>query len=487
MKKSSAPQLNGRHRDRKTNGHAVRVIGNAAEPIPARPEMITPERVVMSIRQRFNPLRQVTPDLLSSQLDQFFRGWLWPISRTWDAMQRRDDRLASVVPKRESDVARNGFEIVQLEKSAEAEQHQDALEFFFKNLTVQHALDENQVGRFPLLVRQMMKARGMKYACHEIQWQQNMSGLTALFRFAPPWYFENITGRLRFLEQDFAYYGTDMPEDQWLVTVADLPLMEASSVAYMFKWMPLKDWVNYTEKFGFPLIVGECNAAFDSPEWKGMVASLQNIGIDWSGVFNLGSKVSALDVSRNGEAPFKALVEEMNKAMTILWRGGDLSTQSHHGGGQGQGASLQKSETEVLTEDDAQWIAETLNTQISRKVIAYVFGATEAKAELKIVTADQRNPQVDIQALQVLVPMGAKISTEDAQERFGFPIADEADDLLQPPATPAPEVKPPEPGTESNSLLQQARQLVATALREPDANLSNALASVRKQLPGLLD
>jgi phage gp29-like protein len=453
---------------RKAEGKRMKaeVVGRAAPPVPTGGEFITPERVIMSLRQRFNPIRILTPELLSVQLDQMTRGYLWPIMRTWDAMEKRDDRLSSVCPKRFSAVSRYGIEVVTREKSAAAEAQKEALEFFFDNCRTQNALDENEVGGVRSLLSQMARAIGMRYVCHEILWEPRLNGLTATFRLAPPWYFECLTGRLRFLEQDFVYYGADMPPDRWLVTVG-AGIMEASSVAYMFKWMPLKDWVNYTEKYGMPGLLGECNGAYGSPEWKAMVTMLQNFGQDWAAVMSLGSKITPINAAVAGEAPFKPLVDQCDKAMTILWRGSDLGTMSHSGQGQGQGASLQQSETDVMTEDDALWLGETLNTQIVPRILQYTFGTDEALVELRVMTAEKRDKNQDLAAIQVLGPAGVPFAVDAMLERFDFPTPDEGDELLVFPPTAEPGEPAPDDSETSNSA-------VARAIARLDMTISNA-------------
>ena len=93
---------------RKLNGHRVpATVHHAANaPAPDTGEKITTERVQMSIRTRFDPLPSLNPRLLVRYLQQFEFGYLDLAARTWDAMERRDDRLSSVVPKAKSALSR---------------------------------------------------------------------------------------------------------------------------------------------------------------------------------------------------------------------------------------------------------------------------------------------------------------------------------------------------------------------------------------------
>ena len=401
---------------------------------------ITPARVELSIRQRFNPIRILTPELLATQLDQFARGYLAPIMRTWETMERRDDRLASVASKAKSALARHGYEIVTKDDAdgGEAARHKEALEYFYANLTVTDAYDENRVGGFALLVRTMAHAVGRKYSVHEICWQPGKSGLTAEFRAAPGWFFENLTGRLRFLTQDFDYMGVPMNPDDWLVTVGD-GIDEACSVAYMFKHLPLKDWLNYSEKFGFPGILGKTAASQGSAQWDAMKAAVSAFANDFAAVCNVSDTIEMIKADGGqGSTPFEAIVEKMDRAMSILWRGADLGTQSHHGTGQGQGALLQQDETDALDEDRAQLLSETLNTHIDRRVIAFTFGSgVTPLARVRIKTRESRDRDFELRAIGALVPLGLPISVADTLNRFGFPAPAEGEAVLKAPPTPA--------------------------------------------------
>src|SRR5262249_20851582 len=138
--------------------------------VPHATHLITPERIQASIRARFNPIPSLTPQLLGSYLESFRLGFFRNVALTWDAMERRDYKIQAVAPKRKKAVARRGWEIVTLEDSDEARKQKLALEYFYNHVSAASALEENETGGFPLLVRQMMDAVGKRYAVHEIIW-----------------------------------------------------------------------------------------------------------------------------------------------------------------------------------------------------------------------------------------------------------------------------------------------------------------------------
>lgn len=430
---------------------------------PKQSDLITPERVLFSLRARFNPLLSLTPQLLTSYLDSFRLGFFRNAALTWDAMERRDYKLQAVASKRKKAVARRGWEVLTLNDSPAAQQQKLALEYFYNHLTATTALEENETGGLALLARQMMDAVGKRYAVHEIVWQPGAGApasgpaaadsgsfkpsLTATFRFCPLWWFEGTRGHLRFLSTEFAIYGNDMTPGDWLVTVGD-GIMEACSVAFVFKHLPMRAWLNYVNKFGMPGIVGLTDAALNSKEWNDFADAIQKFSEDWVTVCNKGNVVQLVEPKGTADGPFAPLVEKMDRAMTILWRGSDLSTMSAHNAA---GASLQADESDILEADDAQMISETLDTQVSRFVLRYYFGDAPQLAYLKIRSVEKRDLDLDLKIDQFLVQSGAPISVRDALERYDRPAPRPGEELLK-PVGPVKE-QATEPANESTGNL----------------------------------
>lgn len=351
-------------------------------PTPANAKMrtqgepsISTERVTMSVRMRFNPLRGLTPDRLSQYLDQFDIGFFRQAAIAWDKIERRDTTLKAVAPKRKKAVARHGYDVLTMDKLEDsqkemAEAQQKALKYFYDNLTATDAVRPDQRGGMNLLVRQMMDAQSKYFAVHEIVWQPKAQGLTAQFVFCPLWWFEAVTGKLRYLDNEFQVYGRDMAPSEWMVTVGE-GYMEACAVAWMFKHLSLQDWVAFCEKFGTPFVDAATSASPGTPEWDALVDYVRNFGPDGGGVRSQGAVIELMEPKATAADTFKMMIENMDRAMTIIWRGGDLGTT---GKKDATGASLQGDESDILEGDDSTLIEETLALNVSRFVISWMFG-----------------------------------------------------------------------------------------------------------------
>jgi hypothetical protein len=380
---------------------------------------------------------------MSRHLDAFNGGYLREAAAIWDLLEERDDLIRAVVSKRKKSVARQGYTVLLNEdllpaQKAEAREHAGALEFFYRNLECENAIDSCEKGGFKLLIRQMMDAVGKRFAVHEIVWRKlevadrGMPGaggkrLSATFRFVPLGFFENTTGRLRFLDNATAREGKELEEGAWLVTVGE-GLMAATSTAWMLKHMSLNDWLIYSERNGKPVIRGISSAAEDSPEWERMEQAVEAVMMGTPVVHGTADDIKVIDLAAGGQIPFPELVERMDRMIAILWRGADLSTLSRD---RGYGASLQEKETCALEEDDAEMLTETLNRYVDAWVIRYLFGEeVKPLARVKVLSSPRECTATDLQVDEFLLRHGAPLSLESTLNRYGRVLPKRGEELF---------------------------------------------------------
>ncbi len=419
------------------------------------------------IRSIPDPIRGLTLQRLNRQLEAYANGWIGEFAATSEAMETRDDILLNVILKRKKAVSRHTWEVLAVDGSESALKHQQALDFFYSNLTCTHALKEDVQGGFNLLINQMMDATAKGWSVHEITWKPvlgvpravdefstsrrsgyesgqfskqtrsvmgaagssepcnrncyNGSGssgpdlLTAGFRFVPLWFFENSTGRLRFVARPQAV-GEPLKEREWLVRTGEA-LMVPCARAFVFKHLPLQAWLDYCQKFGTPGIRGVTSAPRDSAEWNTFAAAMQTFLSDLAVVTNSSESIEVIDLKGHGEAPFAALVERMDRIMAAIWRGADLSTISRD---KGYGASLQEAESQLLETDDAKAISETLNNTVDRWVIKYLFGeGAVPKAYIRIVVPAKESTAQDLAIDEFFIRQGVKLDLAKTLERYG--------------------------------------------------------------------
>ena len=409
--------------------------------------LVSAERVVQERRARINPIRGLNAKRMATAIDMFDSGYLREFAQICNKLAQRDDTIISVRGKRIRDVSEKGFEIVQLEESAAAEDHKAFLEDIYNNITATSVLNPDEQRGFSLLVSQMMDAIGMRWSVHELLWQPVGSDLRVTANWVPLWYFENIDGPLRYLPSLGASRGEELEETAWMITCGD-GLMEATAIAYLFKMMPLKDWLAFSEKFGLPLVLGKSGATPGSDEWDAMVQAVRDIGSDWGGVVSQGSEIELVESKNAGNTPFQPLVDMMDRKISTIWRGGDLSTMSK---GEAVGAEMQDEEKDILLKADAGLIAETLNMAIGRPAIDYRFG-TQPLAYLKIKVPDRVNVDQEIKISNHLISHGAPVAISDEMERFGRTLPEDGEPLMR-QLSPGPDAGNPDDEKEGKADL----------------------------------
>ena len=391
---------------------------------------VTPLRRDSLARLNWNPIRSLTPTSLARILDDFHAGKLRQAALVWDAIERRDDLLQGVISKRKKSISRLDWEILTLDNSEEAARQKEILEQFYNHLSCINAYDENERGGLPLLIRQMMDAVGKRYAVHEVVFKpfqkDGQSLLTAEFRFVPLFFFENKDGRLHFVG-DKGNKDIPLSSDEWLITTGD-GLMESCSIAYLFKHLPLRDWLIYCERNGMPGVKGITQARPGSAEWEIAREAVQNFGAEFHALMSAGTDIQAIDISGKGELPYPKLVERMDRAMAALWRGSDLTTLGRENA---VGVTQQRNERDLLEEDDAQMISDTLNEQVDRAVLRHLEKIEFPKAYFHLKPSPNKNLNNDLAILKTLWDMGVQLSLNDIREHFGINPPTDKNDTVQ--------------------------------------------------------
>lgn len=393
------------------------------------------ERVAREKRDRFNPLADWTPDVLTRQLVQFAQGNIKPLAWVMEWLELHDDTIATVAPKAKAAVSRHGHDVVFVDgidqnQKGKAEKQRAFLENFYATLQTSDAMEPEEQGGMRLLVQQVMDAYGKRYSAHHTIWQPQRDGsLRAQLVKVPLWFFENRTGKLRYLPSEHAYEGVSLDtmggRGAWMLAKGR-GVMLAGVIARMFKQIPLQDWLTYCDRHGMPAFLGRTTAKRGDEGWTQMADAVANLGAEFGGVVNVGDSIEVLSLAGSGELPYEKLVDRMDRAQVMLWRGGDLSTLSRENG---TGSNPQSDETDDLDADNAAWVEETLNSNLTARAIAWKFGAdTQVLAKLKLRTKARVNVTEEISTIKTARDLGVRISQSWFVNRFGISVAD-ADEL----------------------------------------------------------
>ena len=422
---------------------------------------------------RYNALYALDPDVLVRHLSAFERGDICGLERVLDEFELREDKMKIGAFKMAAAVSSKPWE-VRIRKGEEenprAKAHQRALTRFWNRVEATDAFCRNRKGGIRLLVKQMMSAQSRVYSVHDICWKVNGDGtLNATFTHVPAWCFENRTGRLRYIRNDGQTQGEEMRDGEWLVTVGEgvgIP----SAILAMAKRLSWNDWLLFSEKCGMPVIIGKTAAQRGTPAWDQLARAIRAVAPKTGLVADTGSDLSAVPMgSASGTGTYRELVDTVDRAISALYRGGDLATVSS--GPDAAGVNAQDGESELMDGDGCAMISETLRDQVEKFVIRFECGDFEPLAEIVInPPAETEDIDREIKIDSHLAGLGVKLSKSDALARYGRTEAtDESDALEAPkPAAPGgfgglPNERPPA------ASLQTALPSFKTASSKPDA------------------
>jgi len=429
---------------------------------------VTAERVRVEKQQAFNPLRNWTPDILTMQLEAYARGHIANLAWVMEWLEKHDDIIATVAPKAKAAVSRYGFDVmardeIRPEHKQLAEDQRGRLQAFWDGIEVGDALELEEIGGFRLLVQQVMDAYGKGYAAHHIQWRPSANGLSARFTRVPAWFWEATTGRLRFLESKWAQYGVEREKlggsSAWMISKGRAVLL-AGVIARMFKQLPLQDWLTFCDRHGMPAFLGKTSATKGTDGWLQMLSAVQGIGSEFGAVVNTSDTIEVLNLSGSGEVPYEKLIDRMDRAQVMLWRGGDLSTISRQ---DGTGSNPQQEDSDELDADNAVWVGETLDRQITRRVISYYFGdAVPVLVKTQLRTKTRQNVTQDLTVVKEARTAGVRVSKPWFLSKFGVVEADANEAALG--ETAAPKIGPAPTDASNSAEPTDAEKLLTDSL-----------------------
>lgn len=437
--------------------------------------VVNAERVKLEKQTRFNPLRGWTPDVLVRQLEAYSRGEIAALAWVMEWLEKHDDIIATVAPKAKAAVSRWGYDVLPKDEIApemkgQAEDQQGVLQEFYQSLRTSDAVELEEAGGMRLLVQQVMDAYGKGYAAHHIIWKPSRAGISAELVKVPTWFFEVTTGRMKFLPSHSAQRGVDLDEmggrNAWMLSKGR-GVMLAGTLARMFKQIPLQDWLTYCDRHGMPAFIGKTSAAKGTTGWQDMVSAVASVGSEFGAVVNTGDVIDVLNLTGQGEVPYVKLIDRMDRAQVMLWRGGDLSTMSRENG---TGSNPQQEDSDELDADNAAWVSETINRNLTAKVIAWKFGRNApVLCELKLRTKTRDDLTRDITIVKEAKGMGVRISKSWFTGKFGIVEADAEEAALGEVTTTALNSKQGAPE------IEQSMQRIRTALAKDMKPIGDAL------------
>ena len=410
-------------------------------------------RIEWAMRLKYSPMPELDMERLTQYRNAARIGELRDVGKVWEVMVEIDGELGVNADKRASDLASLAWDI-KSDGSIIGDEHKEALQYFYNNLTATEALDQDEVGGVNHLIYQVCHSAHLyKYYSSEMLMRIDSAGakqVTCEFRRCPVWFMEARRGYLAYLSHIFDLYGQPCIEGEWF-TVVGRGWMRPLMTAFALKWFPMRDWLLFCQRYGSGFLIGETDASPGTDEWNEALQALETLANDATVLANKTTTFKFLEQSQKNHTPFEPLVERVDKLYAKCLRGVDLATSSHVGGGGGAGASqgskpiganMQQEESGILLAQDVPWFNGYAQRRIDRPVIRYLFNQ-EPRAKFVLLHGEEEETPA-AQDTQLWVNMGLPVSVAQARERTGWREPEDDEPILKAaPVPPPPGANPP--------------------------------------------
>lgn len=453
----------------------------------AQTSLLTPQRVASWKEARFNPIRYLTPETLSQHLSSFDAGIFEFSAQVFQELMERDGMICTVSSKRKMKAGCFGWEIAKRPDADDEtfEAHRAVLKYCYDNLIVTEALDQDKRRGIQGLFEDMNLAQGMKWQNFELLARPDATtgGLTFTIVTVPLWFFENRTGKMRFLPAQGVYDGEDMDPNRWMI-VRGLGLMKPTSIEYIYAWIASRDWLFYTEAHSCPAVVGTTMAAHGTDAYEAFRDAIaQTLGPNAKYVINPQDKIEIVPMGSTGTLPYPEFIEKHHKLITQIWMGGEMGTMAV---GQAQvGSSNQAEDSKCVEDHDAQGITEALNFNIDKKVIEYHFGPGVQPAAY-ICVKPKRQPDTNAltSKFRFAEEMGIPVGQDAVREALNIPKPEEGEELISKPEPPA---NPAFNSRAANAVKGVMEKLQQTSIERLADESANAYEPLKDRLMGIVE
>lgn len=374
----------------------------------------------------------VSPGRIARCLNEYRSGEFREAGAVFEKIELYDTQVLSCSEKRSRDVSGLDWEIAEVDfdrsdsaQVAQAKRQREVLQDFYDTIVASDVRKLDMRGGVSDLVFQLMSAVGYGYACAEIKWipaqlTDGRGTYHAETLFCPLSYFEALNRALAVRTNPADICGTELASDSWLVAAyPGKPLLATSALIYMLKQTPLEDWAVAVEKYAMPNLVANTQAAKGTRDWDDTLDALRNFGNDYAGLFGNGTVVQLLR-GLEGTPPHKELVEHLDRALSVLWRGGDLATTSRSEG-EGTGVTMQAGELSKIQKSDRLFIASVLDARLTKPLLRFVFGEKARPLvyfSFKVDDAGELKSRLD--TVERLARIGLRIPSAQLYADFGI-------------------------------------------------------------------
>lgn len=203
---------------------------------------------------------------------------------------------------------------------------------------------------------------------------------------------------------------------------------------YLFRNYALKDWLIFLEVYGMPLRLGKYDSGANKEDKDALTAAIRSLGSDAAGIISKNTEIEFIEAVKSGgskENPYRGMLEfcakEISKALlgqTLTADVGDVGSYA---------AANTHNEVRLdLAKADTKAVAATARFQLARPIVGFNFGWDTPVPEYRAIWNEREDLKTLSEVYKNVISFGQPVAAEHVSDRFGIPLPDEDETVLQP-------------------------------------------------------
>jgi phage gp29-like protein len=337
-------------------------------------------------REFLNPLRGLSMDRIMQLVEQGERGACADLQWFYQAMERSDALIATVVMRRRAALLSSQWDVQPEREPSDPVLAREQAAFL---------RDEyDKVGNLRECVAFLSTATFRGYAHAE----KHYDGKGGVMRLEPVeqwfWCREGMFGEWTYNREarSGVTAGERVRRGDFVFVEAPMAMNRIMAVQYFQRNMCLKDWVGYLEVYGIPSVffVGPPGVKAEKEEEYLRIA--RELMSDGRGYLPNGTDVKYVNGGgAGGRAPFRDHLDYIDRQITLLGTGGLLTMLTEAGSGTLAGSAHSEAFRQVA-QADAVLVAEALRRDFDAPLLAAAFPGWPIEAGLEIDVAGGEKP-----------------------------------------------------------------------------------------------
>lgn len=387
--------------------------------------MLFYNKQILSWRQQYNPLRQLTVARLIYLLEAAERGIYADIQWLYRFIEKRDATIRALLQRRRSAIEKLDWDVRVKERysDSKAAAQRDALKESYEMIdNLREAIDFLALAEF----------RGYSH----LEKHYNADGDVFHLEPVEQWYWARRMPRRDWLYNKRAQStdnGFKIDPRNFVIREVDYAINEVGVICYLRKSLSLKDWDAYIETYGLPPLF------IEMPEHAPISATAQyqemaeKIIGDMRGTLPPGAKIQSVNAEAGVgiNSPFHEHVDYQDSQIVMAGTGGKLTMLNDPTGlGSGQ------SEVHAATFDEiAKAEAKQINEVFQKQMDSFVLNALFPGEEHMVYFALEAEDDIDVDKLVAnavqLNSANWRMDSKELSEKTGLTLEDRQQEIDQ--------------------------------------------------------